>query len=228
MCPATRSVRVASSARISMRSLGGSPRERRAVQPRAPPRSAVHSSPRAEVVDVAEGDVAHRRALGDGDRQGEERQPRFALIEPSIGSRTTQVSPPGRTPSSSETSVKSPPSASNRATTARSTAASIAVVSSPPIPAPTTGSRSERAGSSASTPRTSSTAARQIASQSVKGQEEQPGGELRDRRTCSSGASCARPWRRPRPARRSAGGAGTRPPRHRRRRRRAPRRRTGV
>src|SRR5262249_53172263 len=91
---------------------------------------------------------------------------------------TTQTGPPLRTPSSSETSVKSPAAPSKRATTARSTAASIAVVSSPPIPVPMTGSRSERRGSSASTPRTSSTAARQIGNQSVKRQEEQARGEL--------------------------------------------------
>ena len=41
---------------------------------RAPfPRSAVHSSPRPEVVDEAEDDVLHRRALGDGDRDREVR-----------------------------------------------------------------------------------------------------------------------------------------------------------
>src|SRR6266566_3517693 len=45
---------------------------------------------------------------------------------------------------------------------------SIGTVSSPPSPAPTTGSRSTRVGRSASTPRTSSTAARHVASQSVK------------------------------------------------------------
>src|SRR3954467_13429747 len=61
----------------------------------------------------------------------------------------------------------------------RSAAASIAVVSSPPLPCESTGSRSARDGSSASTPRTSSTAPRQSASQSVKRVEEQPAGELR-------------------------------------------------
>src|SRR3984893_18796547 len=81
------------------------------------------------------------------------------------------------TPTSSETIVR-PSSPSKRARITRSAAASIAVVSSPPIPAPTTGSRSERCGNSASTPRTSSTAARQRPSQSVKRVEEEARREL--------------------------------------------------
>src|SRR5437762_1854601 len=88
--------------------------------------------------------------------------PRLAFREPSIGSTTTCAAPPdpkARSPSSSEISVKSPPVASSRRTIAFSAAASIATVSSPPLPAPTTGSRSTRVGSSTSTPRTSSTAA---------------------------------------------------------------------
>src|SRR5215208_6564425 len=108
--------------------------------------------------------------------------PRLAFSEPSIGSTTSHGGPPPRTsfpPSSSETSVNAAPVASRRATTTRSAASSIAVVWSPPTPAPTTGSRSARPGSSPSTPRTSSTAARQAASQSVKRVEEQPGDELR-------------------------------------------------
>src|SRR5438132_4421346 len=103
--------------------------------------------------------------------------PRFAFSEPSIGSMTTNVSPAPITPTSSETIVR-PSSPSKRARIACSAAASIAVVSSPPIPEPTTGSRSERSGKSVSTPRTSSTAARQRASQSVKRMEEQARGEL--------------------------------------------------
>src|SRR5580765_1218069 len=74
-------------------------------------------------------------------------------------------------PASSETIVTS--SRANRARITLSAAASIAVVSSPPMPAPTTGSRSARPGSSSSTPRTSSTAALQSASQSVKRVKEQ-------------------------------------------------------
>ena len=93
--------------------------------------------------------------------------PRFALIEPSIGSTTTMVEPVPMRPTSSETMVTS--RSRNRATIASSAAWSIAVVSSPPSPAPTTGSRSARVGSSSSTPRTSSTAPRQTASQSVRG-----------------------------------------------------------
>ena len=61
----------------------------------------------------------------------------------------------------------------------RSAAASIAVVSSPPSPSPTTGSRSSRVGSSTSTPRTSSTASRQTWSQSVTAEEQETADELR-------------------------------------------------
>src|SRR5712691_44738 len=103
--------------------------------------------------------------------------PRFAFSEPSIGSITTNVAPSLITPASSETIVR-PSTFSNRARITRSAAASIAVVSSPPFPDPTTGSRSERRGNSASTPRTSSTAARQRGSQSVKRVEEQARGQL--------------------------------------------------
>src|SRR6266496_137093 len=107
--------------------------------------------------------------------------PRLAFSEPSIGSTTTCVGPPApkaRSPSSSEISVKSARVVSSRRTIASSAAASIATVSSPPFPAPTTGSRSTRVGSSSSTPRTSSTAAWQVASQSVKRLEEKPRCEL--------------------------------------------------
>src|SRR5438045_7924220 len=81
-------------------------------------------------------------------------------------------------PISSDTIVTSS-TWSNRASTARSAAASIAVVSSPPMPEPTTGSRSARVGNSARTWRTSTTASRQSASQSVKRMEKQARGELR-------------------------------------------------
>src|SRR5512132_3262882 len=107
--------------------------------------------------------------------------PRFAFSEPSIGSTTTCVGPPEpnvRSPNSSEISVKSAPVVSSRRTIASSAAASIATVSSPPLPAPTTGSRSTRDGISASTPLTSSTAARQVASQSVKWLKQKARGEL--------------------------------------------------
>src|SRR5215211_2519147 len=96
-------------------------------------------------------------------------RPRFAFSEPSIGSRTTQssgFSPTTSRPSSSEISTKLSPLDRRRSTMTRSAAASIAVVSSPPIPAPTTGSRSARMGRSASTPRRSATASRHSASQS--------------------------------------------------------------
>src|SRR5918911_4059969 len=63
---------------------------------------------------------------------------------------------------------------------APSAAASTAVVSSPPTPSPTTGSRSARVGSSSSTRCTSETAARQVASQSVKRLEQQARRQLRE------------------------------------------------
>src|SRR6266480_4468117 len=108
--------------------------------------------------------------------------PRLAFSDPSIGSTTTCVGPPEpnvRLPSSSEISMKSAPVVSSRRTIASSAAASIATVSSPPSPAPTTGSRSTRVGKSASTPRTSSTAARHVASQSVKWLKQKARSQLR-------------------------------------------------
>src|SRR5579871_93631 len=103
--------------------------------------------------------------------------PRFALSEPSIGSTTTRVEPLPRRPTSSETIATS--RSRKRARIASSAALSTAVVSSPPRPSPTTGSRSTRVGSSTSTPRTSATAPRQRSSQSVKRQEQQAGRQLR-------------------------------------------------
>src|SRR3954452_9113569 len=104
----------------------------------------------------------------------------FPFSEPSIGSTTMRRFPsPRSSPTSSETIV-APSIARRRFRITRSAAASIAVVSSPPTPAPTTGSRSSRVGRSRSTPCTSSTAWRQTASQcSVKRKEEQAGDELR-------------------------------------------------
>src|SRR6185295_11546029 len=104
--------------------------------------------------------------------------PRFALSEPSIGSTTIRHGPsPSRMPTSSETIV-APSTSRRRSRITRSAAASTAVVSSPPWPSPTTGSRSTRVGRSARTPCTSSTAPRQSASQSLKGQEQETGDEL--------------------------------------------------
>ena len=93
--------------------------------------------------------------------------PRLALSDPSIGSTTTSgSSEPPKRPTSSETTA--PAACWIRARIASSAAWSIAVVSSPPSPAPTTGSRSARVGSRSSTASTSATAARQSSSQSVK------------------------------------------------------------
>src|SRR5262249_51813589 len=102
----------------------------------------------------------------------------FAFREPSIGSITTTVEPLPSRPTSSDTSVTSS-TFLKRATIASSAALSIAVVSSPPSPCPTTGSRSTRVGSSTSTRRTSSTHARESSSQSVKREEQQPARQLR-------------------------------------------------
>src|SRR5215210_7359507 len=93
--------------------------------------------------------------------------PRLAFSDPSMGSTTIRKGPSlSRMPASSET-IAAPSTARRRWRITRSAAASIAVVSSPPSPSPTTGSRSTRVGSSTSTPRTSSTASRQSPSQSV-------------------------------------------------------------
>src|SRR5256886_15660030 len=108
--------------------------------------------------------------------------PRLASSDPSIGSTTTCVAPPEpnvRSPSSSEMGVTWGPGAWSRRTIASSAAGSIATVSSPPWPAPTTGSRSTRVGRSSSTPRTSSTAARHVASQSVKWLKQKARSQLR-------------------------------------------------
>src|SRR5207244_2741353 len=98
---------------------------------------------RAEVVDVAEDDVVHRLALRDRERHGEVRQAALRIQR-----AVDRVEHHAQRP-------------------AAAAAASTAVVSSPPSPWPTTGSRSARVGSSARTPRTSSTAPRQTESQSV-------------------------------------------------------------
>src|SRR5579885_2903525 len=103
--------------------------------------------------------------------------PRFALRDPSIGSTTTSVSSPSMRPTSSDTIET--PSGRIRASTTSSTAASIAVVSSPPSPCRRTGSRSMRVGISASTRSTSATALRQTSSQSVNGMHQKAGGQLR-------------------------------------------------
>src|SRR5919204_2283692 len=106
--------------------------------------------------------------------------PRFALREPSIGSTTIRSRPsPWSSPTSSETIV-APSIASSRSRITRSAAASMAVVSSPPTPAPTTSSRSSLVGRSRRTTRTSSTAWRQTVSHSVKGIEQEAGRQLRE------------------------------------------------
>ena len=76
------SVVVPSKERISIGSLGSGVVERAPVQPAPPPRSPTHSSPRAEVVDEPEADVAERRPVGDGEREGEERDPALRVHRP--------------------------------------------------------------------------------------------------------------------------------------------------
>src|SRR5262245_56074431 len=118
--------------------------------------------------------VSPRATAIDTEKNG---MPRFALSEPSMGSITILRLPLPISPTSSEITVASTPA--NRARIALSAAASTAVVSSPPSPRASTGSRSARDGSAARTSRTSSTAPRHSASQSVKRHEEQAARELR-------------------------------------------------
>src|SRR6266508_4259432 len=161
-----------------MRSLGRSPSSRWPLRRAPSPRVAVHSSsvPKSWTNPHSTSPIVDP----DATATESEKKPilRFAFSEPSIGSITTYTEPSPTVPISSDTNVTSSTS-SKRASTTRSAAWSIAVVSSPPMPAPTTGSRSARVGSSASTRRTSTTASRQSASQSVKRMEEQARGELR-------------------------------------------------
>src|SRR6266511_1351680 len=155
-----------------MRSLGRSPSSRWPLRRSPSPRVAVHSSwvPTSWTTPHSTSPMVGPEAPAP--EREKKPIPRFALSEPSIGSITTCTAPSPSLPISSETNVTSS-TPSKRASTARSAAWSIAVVSSPPMPAPTTGSRSARVGSSASTCRTSSTAPRQSASQSIKRMEEQ-------------------------------------------------------
>ena len=84
-------------------------------------------------------------------------RPRFAFSEPSIGSTTTTPARVARRRSAARPAPRTPagtrcrgrPAASSRRTTAASASWSITVVSSPPSPRPTTGSRSSRVGSRA-------------------------------------------------------------------------------
>ena len=153
----------------------------------------------AEVVDVAEVDVVHRRAVGDREREREERDPALrvdrAVDRVDDDARAAPPAPNARTPSSSETSVRSRPSASSRRTTASSAAASIAVVSSPPSPGAehglALGTRRQRRRARR---RGRATHARENSSQSVTGR---PGGTAARRRASgrSTSSSAASPRR---------------------------------
>src|SRR5579872_1383772 len=173
---ATSDVSVASNARISIVSFGATPPIRSPLRNAPSPRRAVHSSPVPKSWTYAKWTsriVSPSATAIDSEKNG---MPRFAFSEPSIGSTTTRVLPLPRMPASSLTIVTSSPS--KCASTTSSAAASTAVVSSPPSPRASTGSRSTRVGSCASTPSTSRAAARQSSSQSVKGIEQQAGGQL--------------------------------------------------
>src|SRR5438105_1591171 len=181
---ATDAVRVASNARISIRSFGRSPSSRWPLRYAPSPRDAVHTSSVPKSWTKPKSTSAIVGPLETAIDSEKNPMPRFALSEPSIGSITKRASPPEprrTSPRSSDTSTPSRLAASNLRMIPDSAAASIAVVSSPPSPVPTTGSRSARVGSSASANRTSSTAARQRSSQpSVKRVEEETRGELRE------------------------------------------------
>ena len=147
---ATRPVVVASNERISIGSFGGGARAAgRSGVPRRPLGHPLLA--RAEVVDVAEDDVVHRRAVGDRDREREERDPALR-----VDRAVDRVDDDARRGRPRRRRARRAPrrraevglEASSRATTASSAAASIAVVSSPPSPRRSTGSRSTRVGSS--------------------------------------------------------------------------------
>ena len=195
------------------------PVQRPAVQERAAAALGRPLLAGAEVVDVAEVDVAHRRPVGARDREREERDAALRVegavdrVDDDVRRADRRRTAPRRAPRRRARTTR--PSRASRATTASSAAASIAVVSSPPSPAPTTRDRSLADGISSSTRRTSSTAARQVARKSVKRVEQEPGGELREevRRLLRHDLAAARD-RRTRPRSASAG-AGTRPARRR-------------
>src|SRR5437764_7619915 len=176
---ATSDVRVASKERISTSSFGRTAPSGSLLSHAPSPRRAVHSSrePKSCTKPNTTSSIVSPSATAiESEKKG---MPRFALSDPSIGSmtRSGSASAPSR-PTSSETIA--PAASRTRARIAPSAAWSVAVVSSPPRPAPPTGSRSARVGSRSSTASTSATAARQSSSQaSVKRKHQQAGGELR-------------------------------------------------
>ena len=155
--------------RISIASFGRDGAERLAVQPRALAAPADPLLAAAEVVDEAEVDVVHRPAVGDGDREGEERDAALRVEravdrvdhEDRVGAFQRGRAPPRRSRRRSRgTARRSRPRPPCRSRSSRRR----------PRPSPTTGSRSARVGSRSSTASTSATAARQSSSQSVKRQ----------------------------------------------------------
>src|SRR5437763_1977768 len=145
---------------------------------RAPsPRRAVHSSPEPKSWTKPKTTSSIVSPCATAIEREKKGMPRFAFSDPSIGSTTSSGSaPPPTRPTSSETIA--PADSRMRSRMTSSAAWSTAVVSSPPSPCPTTGSRSARVGIRASTASTSPTAALQSSSHSVKREHEQAGGEL--------------------------------------------------
>ncbi len=191
---------VPSNERISIVSLGPTAPSALAAEERAHATLGRPLLSGAEVVDVAEGDVAHRRAIRDREREREERDP--ALGVDGAVDRVDDDPPLARPRRNTlpelfrdEHEVLAARRAS-RSTTASSAAWSIAVVSSPPWPSRSTGSRSTRVGSRSRTSRMSATQSRHVSSQAVTARPDGRGGRRAawGRSTCSSGA-CARPRR---------------------------------
>ena len=187
----------------------------------------------AEVVDVAEDDVAHRRRRPRPRARGRSAgSPRFAFSEPSIGSSTTRAPPPPSTDLADllrdervvlEQLVE--PRDRDRARPPRRSPSSRRR----PCPRPTIGSRSARVGSSTSTRRDvvdERAADREPVGHS--GMEEQPADELRIevRRLLRQHLAALRDREDVLDARRPEQERGVRA--RPRRRRRSPRRRTAV
>ena len=155
---ATRPALVASRSTTPSRSFGRTPPSGRPLTVAPPPRLGDPLLAAAEVADVAERGrrpaSARRRTRSRCSRTA---GTRLAFSEPSIGSTTTTqglsgrrsaARPAPRTPAG--TRCRAPASSSSRATPGARRPRRSTVVSSPPTPRPTTGSRSSRVGSCSS------------------------------------------------------------------------------
>ena len=161
--------------------------ERRAVEERTAAAFGPPLLAAAEVVDEPERDVVHRVAVGDGEREREERDPALGVDRPVDRVDDDPRSPPS--PNARPELLRDEREVAlvervEPLTTASSAAASIAVVSSPPSPARSTGSRSSRVGQPSSTSLMSVEAprgrARASRSSAVDRVEEEAGDELRE------------------------------------------------